>query len=238
MHAWVRRLAIFALLLGLSGLGAQMAQAGDRAERRILGFSPDGKVFAFEQYGVEDGSGFPYAEIVAIDTGKDEWLPGTPIRKRLETDGAKVEDARKAAADEAKPLLERLRVGSKGEGLFTSSPTSKIATQRLDLKQGGSGKLARLVLKERILPTEECRKYTELPTKGLELSLETGRAPIILHQDRTLPESRGCPLSYAINDVVRFPVGPSNVYAILIRMEKHGFEGPDTRFIAVTRRLP
>ncbi|TIL61031.1 MAG: hypothetical protein E5Y89_28055, partial [Mesorhizobium sp.] len=37
------------------------AGAGDVAELEILGFSKDGGVFAFEEYGVQDGSGYPYA---------------------------------------------------------------------------------------------------------------------------------------------------------------------------------
>jgi predicted secreted protein len=36
---------------------------GDYADRTILGFSPDGGIFAFEEFGVGDGSGYPYATI-------------------------------------------------------------------------------------------------------------------------------------------------------------------------------
>ena len=47
---------------------AGSAAAGDTASLSVLGYSPDGKVFAFEEYGIFDGSGFPYSNIYFIDT--------------------------------------------------------------------------------------------------------------------------------------------------------------------------
>ena len=69
------------LLLGVAFAACPVAaSAGDYADRTILGFSPDGGVFAFEEFGVGDGSGFPYATVYLIDTERDEWVPGTPVR--------------------------------------------------------------------------------------------------------------------------------------------------------------
>ena len=55
-------------LQSLAPWPAASARAGDVAELEILGFSDDGGVFAFEEYGVQDGSGFPYANRYYIDT--------------------------------------------------------------------------------------------------------------------------------------------------------------------------
>ena len=49
-------------------LSSGTALAGDFANLNVLGFSSDGNIFAFEQYGVQDGSGFPYADRFYIDT--------------------------------------------------------------------------------------------------------------------------------------------------------------------------
>ena len=54
--------------------------AADAAERAILGFSPDGRWFAFEEYGVQDGSGAPYANIYVIDLDMDRWARDTPVQ--------------------------------------------------------------------------------------------------------------------------------------------------------------
>jgi predicted secreted protein len=58
--------------------------------------------FAFEEYGVQDGSGFPYANRFYIDTANDSFLPGSPIRVRIDDDTATVEDARAQARRKAK----------------------------------------------------------------------------------------------------------------------------------------
>ena len=75
-----------ALLILLAVAPASLA--GDVAELEILGFSDDGSVFAFEEFGVLDGSGFPYSNRYYIDVDSDEFLPATPIRVRLEDENA------------------------------------------------------------------------------------------------------------------------------------------------------
>jgi len=66
------------IALLLFACSAIAAQAGDYAERRIIGFSANGKYFAFQQFGVQDGSGFPYSEIFIINTDTDTWAGGSP----------------------------------------------------------------------------------------------------------------------------------------------------------------
>jgi len=65
-------LALIAALL-VFNLTSQ-SRAGDAATLNILGFSSDGSVFAFEEYGVQDGSGFPYANRFYIDTETDTFM--------------------------------------------------------------------------------------------------------------------------------------------------------------------
>jgi predicted secreted protein len=100
------------------------ALAGDLAQREILGFSEDAKRFAFEEYGVYDGSGFPYSTIYVIDTQSDQWVAGTPIRIKLESEHALEDAARAAAGKAAAPFLK----GIKPRGsLLASNPPTEIA---------------------------------------------------------------------------------------------------------------
>ena len=61
-------------------LASTAAHAGEFAEFRPIGFSADGKVFAFEEFGVQDGSGFAFANRFFIDTTDDSFLPGSTVR--------------------------------------------------------------------------------------------------------------------------------------------------------------
>ena len=74
--------SLLAAGLLLSGL-TPTASAGDMASLDILGYSRDGSVFAFEEFGVFDGSGGAYSNIYFIDIKADRFLPGTPIRATL-----------------------------------------------------------------------------------------------------------------------------------------------------------
>ena len=102
-----------------------MALAGDNADLEILGFSPDGGTFAFEEYGVEDGSGFPYSNIYMIETDADEWVEGTPVRVRLEDDGASAEDARAEAKNTAQAFLDERQIES-NYYLVASNPVTEV----------------------------------------------------------------------------------------------------------------
>ncbi len=95
------------LLLTTAFLSAAVAaaRAGDAADLEILGFSADGGIFAFEQYGEQDGSGFPYADRFYIDTAKDAYVPGSPVRVRIESEDASVGEARQAARAKGESIV-------------------------------------------------------------------------------------------------------------------------------------
>ena len=66
-----------------------------------------------------------------------------------------------------------------------------------------------------------------------------GEATRKIHEDTSIPSSRGCPLDYHFADIVTFYPGDDRelIVAVLILLEKRGFEGPDGRYLAVTTRL-
>jgi predicted secreted protein len=76
------RFAGLSSLLILACTMATGVRAGDVAELAILGFSQSGGIFAFEEYGVQDGSGFPYANRYYIDTATDSYVKGTRLYGR------------------------------------------------------------------------------------------------------------------------------------------------------------
>ena len=64
------------------------------------------------------------------------------------------------------------------------------------------------------------------------------KSTCILHEDKKIPQSRGCPNGYRIGAIHTFAGGGAPTsYAVLIAVRQYGFEGPDFRWIAVAGRF-
>jgi len=59
--------------------------AGDVATFANLGFSPDSSRFMFGQFGIEQSTGKPWAEIAIVDTKRNDFVAGTHVAKTFET---------------------------------------------------------------------------------------------------------------------------------------------------------
>ena len=59
-----------------------------------------------------------------------------------------------------------------------------------------------------------------------------------LHDDQSIPASRGCPQGYRLGGLQTFyPASGSPAFAVIIAVRGFGFEGPDYRWLAVTGKL-
>ncbi|MDN2567869.1 DUF2259 domain-containing protein [Aquibium sp. A9E412] len=237
-------LLLFQLLLLLAAGGAR---AGDSATLAVLGFSADGGVFAFEEYGVQDGSGFPYANRYYIDTARDRFLPGTPIRVALRDEGASLEAARRQARDEGQAViadaeLARNRGHRAGWNAVTelSADPHRMRVNPRPVVPPIDAPLE-FTLEELPMPqTGRCEPFgTTMGFRLLRIATEAGARTETVHEDGRVPQSRGCPLGYRLGGVQTFfPSGGAPVYAVLITIRQVGFEGPDHRWMAVTGTLP
>lgn len=229
-------------------LSATMAVAADNAERAVIGFSPDGRYFAFEQYGVQDGSGFPYAEIFVVDLDANQWVKGSPFRHRLEDEAASVSTVRARAAHAASPLLGKLKTAEPGEMLAAQMPTQAIADRRrigfdAFYESRADQKGQRYTLNLDLVPfaaPENC--YAEDGKQmGFRLGLKDNETGVEkeAHKDTAIPSSRYCPRDYDISAVVSYrpPAGPARQVA-LIGVYTPGFEGVNRRYLAVPFTLP
>jgi predicted secreted protein len=226
-----------------SALMAEVACAGDIASFQSIGFSPDGSVFAFEEYGVQDGSGFPYSNIFFIDTRKDTFLPGTPIRVRIDDEQAGLAEVRAQTQAKAAAHVDRYDMAA-NPGLMaafnpiteTEAPAHRLAYRQYAVKPPVGG-IFTLALKEIALqPSARCKDVTP-QSLGFSLAFETedGQASDrVLYTDAAIPESRGCPTGYRIGGVViHHPTGRDPVHIVLVQVLSFGFEGSDGRWIAL-----
>jgi predicted secreted protein len=241
----MRHLAALAAsaLLGASMLTlAAPAFAGDAAHFGAIGFSADGRYFAFREFGVQDGSGFPYANVYILDVAADAWAGGSPFRERNEADGATlagvIADADAAAADAIADLsvtdpalylalnadgeMDRdpyvLPFGAPGYGLM---PAELAGTLQLETFPSTS--------------PEPCASYGAGEPMGFALSLDVLGGVTELHRDSSVPSSRGCTEEYHIYGILVPPDWHWNALTpvAIVSVYSFGFEGPDRRFIAL-----
>lgn len=241
----MRILLLFVVCLLAQVTTPILARAGDVAELEILGFTKDGGVFAFEEYGVQDGSGFPYANRYYIDTNDDSFLKGTPIRVRLDDETATIEAARLQARQKGEAIISQAEL-SANRGItagfnpvteLSADPHRMVVNPRpifSPVDQPLEFRLDELGMNN----TEGCESQGEINGfRLLRVEARDGGTTKLLHEDKSVPKSRGCPNGYSIGAVQTFSMDSLSAYAVVIAVRQYGFEGPDYRWIAVTGRL-
>ncbi|WP_417680503.1 DUF2259 domain-containing protein [Roseibium sp.] len=238
--------AVFGTLLATTIVST--VHAGDFADIDIIGFSKDGRRFAFEQYGIQDGSGFPYSEVFVIDVQKDSWVKPSPFKfvEQNVPDGIDQDtilgDTRHVAIQAAHDsgLLDGIdypgqTVGANPVTEVSADPHLMVVNPRIAVPAFDDP--MEFSIEEYPLEAGKCASYGA-QTRGFRLTMLYQGMARVLNEDKDLPESRGCPLSYRIERVItRYPDAGPPVFAALILMQTHGFEGPDGRYLAITGRF-
>ncbi|THK38488.1 DUF2259 domain-containing protein [Ensifer sp. MPMI2T] len=243
------RAVVTTMLLAAATIAAAEVRAGDFAALQPIGFSSDGSVFAFEEYGVQDGSGFPYSTIYVVDTRKDTFLPGAPVRAVIEKDGGALHEARREAHRRAAPLIDAYRLADTPGILAAYNPVTErnSADHTLSYDAFPANEPFRksyaLKLEEKSFePRGVCSGFLK-EIKGFRLVMtERAGKPAtgVLQEDTRIPESRRCPTGYRIGGVVtRINDDGSEVHVVMILVKSLGFEGStDGRWIALPVRFP
>jgi len=228
----------FVVFLAFFGSATFQASAAELAEPNIIGYSVDGRYFAFEQFGVQDGSGFAYSEIFVLDLEADRWVPGTPIRQRGVDETERLFDVRAEAMAEAEPHLARFHISAAHRTLAATTPMEDGEQERVltfnprpiltPIDPPRTMRLERLPMAS----PRDCFDMVETAGFLLTLQVEGGAAHTI-HRDERLPYSRACPANYGISAIITpFDRAPGRAVA-LISVYQLGFEGLDRRFLAV-----
>lgn len=228
-----------ASLLALLGLAAPVL-AGDRALLDVIGYSEDGRYFAFEEYGVQDGSGFAYSSIYIVDLAADKWMYGSPFHAQADEEmETLLAEVRAEAREKADERLVELGINQPAEILILlgdgvqDQPGKTMTFSNPGWGPPGSTEegvtyalsLATFPAKS----SNDCETLLGKPAVGYALDLNGQE----VHRDGlTLPKSRGCPMDYRLYAVVT-PFGAAGHRVAIISSYPYGFEGPDRRFLAV-----
>ncbi|MDP3547447.1 MAG: DUF2259 domain-containing protein [Phreatobacter sp.] len=217
------------------------AMAADSASLAILGFSPDGRRFAFEEFGRQDGSGFPYASIFLIDTEKNEFAT-PPVHVRIDDENATIGSARRQAASRARAMLASIT--EPGETL-ASQAIAQVGEEpnrfrfRLGTYLPNGEEPSTLALAD--IPMGEVNGD---PVAGFRLTLTDKGESRVIHEDRRLPARRNTAHGYRLREVIGYRAprqrgqGGVDVMVIMVMVIGRGFEGSDVRHMAVTTPLP
>jgi predicted secreted protein len=247
MRRFAAKAALARLAASLIGLLllAMPALAGDRALIDFLGYSEDGKYFAFEEYGVQDGSGFAYSDIYVVDLVADKWMYGSPFHARADESWDRpLADVRAEAMGKAKDKLKEVGIGRPAEILVllgdgVPDADGKTMVWRHPLCCGpGQTEDTDFKLTLEIFPAKSgdgCEtSYAEgMSVVGYALTVNYADQSVELHRDgEVLPKSRGCALDYRLYAVLR-PFEESFHRVAIVSSYPFGFEGPDRRFLAV-----
>jgi predicted secreted protein len=234
-----------ASLLGLLML-APPAQAADRALLNMLGYSADGNYFAFEEFGIQDGSGFAFSSVYVIDLAADKWTYGTPFEMVAETEEVPLAEVRAEAVAKAKDKLSEYKIGVPVQILtLLGDGVASDAGNRAHWSTPsccGPGQVQAdsfdLMLETRGIGTDEAYCQDMSPV-GFNLYYQDAQGRKDLHLDGDkLPKSRGCTLDYRIYAVVTpyediYIDGFTARRVAIIASYPFGFEGVDRRFLAV-----
>lgn len=221
--------------------------AGDYATLNFIGFSSDGRYLAFEEYGVQDGSGFPYSNIYFIDTAKNVYA-APPAKAFLKDEMASINTARGRSASHAAKKLKQYGIvkGNTGKHVIShlindltvsemSDGEAPIAVQFAETigSMYKRGHFELVLRPEKNMP-KDCEAFEqEMFMLDLKLVNRDYDSTTVLQQDAALPASRGCALGYRFQDVYLH----KGVIVVFLNVFTTGFEGPDMRFMAVTGPL-
>ncbi|NJL50618.1 MAG: DUF2259 domain-containing protein [Blastochloris sp.] len=232
-------IALVGLIAGFGGVRSGAATPGDEADLLVLGFSADGRYFAYAQSGREPETWYPYASVHAIDVTTDKWLPDSPIAIVLKDREKTTRDARREAGETAEKRWGRLGLDTPGVTLLERTPGQPIDKGDEVVVTIPSIGPARVRLTPKLLPAEGCEGFAG-ESVGLILDLLTfdGNRIGRLQEDSSIPSSRGCPIGYAIAEMMvleRKDRAP--VIAVVFAVFKVGATGIDRRYLAATADL-
>lgn len=240
--ALVRLAGSLLLALGL----ALPAAAADNALLNMIGYSQDGAYFAFEQYGIQDGSGYAFSEVFVVDLVNDKWVSGTPFEAQGEDEDATLSSIRTDAMAKAQSALDRYKIDVPvqvlsliGDGDASQTGTRlNWSTPACCTPQAVQADAFSLVLSTRGATSTEdyCQDMSPV---GFALNYLDEGGVRELHADGdALPKSRGCTLDYRLYAAVQpfqdyYADGFTPRRVAIIATYPFGFEGVDRRFIAV-----
>ena len=234
------KIKAFLLMLLTALFYTTMIHAADRPAMDFYGFSAKGDYCAFELYGVQDGSGFPYSKIYIIDVDNDKYAT-KPIITVIEEDPDDLLEARRRNMAKAIPALRRFGIDTavKGTHLFSYPDFDQYRPNRNQVDYNAKT----VFIEDKQYTIQLTEKDTgkvdpfgfEGTIKMMKLALvEVGSdRELLLQNDTELPKSREMTKKYRLSSAYYY----NGRIAVFVEYERPGFEGNDQIKMVVTGRI-
>ncbi|PDS67725.1 hypothetical protein CO653_05525 [Rhizobium anhuiense] len=211
-----------AALAGLPGLSL----AGDIANIQPIGFSADGKVFGFQEFGIKEEGRVPYSNTYFVDTDSGQYLEGTPFRTELTDKDANLSKARRQNLTAARGDMDKYDLLTNPGLIAAFNPPTELGSPSKTIRyttlatDGPPKSPYTLSLGEMPVPTpKEC---TSIDKRVLGFSLqmiEKEGAPNrqAARQATAVPTERVCSVEYRIGGAMVYqPETGNQVHVALI----------------------
>lgn len=219
------RICSFALILFLVSPLALFS--GDAATFVSLGLSPDNRYFSFAQYGEQDGSGFPYAEIYLIDVKHNSYAPGGVVKRFWKQDSEPQPGGLHILLElraEADSLFKAYNIHAFNQPEIiipaTDSERVHVEWQQKDNRHVN------------VLLEQQSRGEIGAYSSSAAFQLEIARDSEGLIKVGASKRFRKHVIRYDIDRVLSLKDDSGVIF--VIRMTKMGFEGPDFRYMVET----
>jgi predicted secreted protein len=218
------------------------AAANDQALIDFVGYSGDFRYFAFEEYGVQDGSGSAYSSIHILDLWTDAETAGSPFEAMGHEDDKTLAEIRQEADDAAGADLRKLKIDTPVQiaALLGDGFADKGAKMHFGFPDSGGpgatqGDYTLILDSFELAPTPACTEAIGKPGLGYSLSVKSQGAVREAYRDTIIAAWRGCSTAYRLYAVV-FPYGDAEIAnaVAIVAFYPPGWEGEDRRFVAAS----
>ncbi|MBY3054078.1 DUF2259 domain-containing protein [Rhizobium laguerreae] len=203
-----------------------MSLAGDIANIQPIGFSADGKVFGFQEFGIEESGNLPYSNTYFIDTEDGHYLEGTPFHTELTDKDANLSKARRQNLTAARSQMDKYDLLTNPGLIAAFNPPTELGSPSKTLRyttlatDGPPKAPYTLSLGEMPVPTPKDCAAVDKRVIGFSLQMiEKEGAPNrqAARQATAVPAERVCSVEYRIGGAVVYqPEGGNQVHIALV----------------------
>ncbi|EJC79462.1 putative secreted protein [Rhizobium leguminosarum bv. trifolii WSM2297] len=203
-----------------------LSLAGDIANIQPIGFSADGKVFGFQEFGIQEEGGVPYSNTYFVDTENGQYLEGTPFRTEMADKDANLSKARRQNLTAARSQMDKYDLLTNPGLIAAFNPPTELGSPAKTIRyttlatDGPPKSPYTLSLSEMPVPTPKDCAAGDKRVLGFSLQMiEKQGTPNrqAARQATVVPAERACSVEYRIGGAVVYqPEAGNPVHIALV----------------------